>query len=236
MDIENKQIHVWSFNLSLTDSQINKRYALLTLEERARADQFHQSIHRQRFIAARSQLRLLLSGYVNVPPEKIIFGYTKYKKPYLLAPEDQALRFNLSHSHDMAIYAITLNADIGVDIEKSQSTYEHAIAKRYFSQREYHALLQIPITYRPEGFYRLWARKEALVKAIGQGLSLSLSSFSVSPYPVDETIVFCDQNWSIVSLSIHADYQAALATNQAISKESIRYFLDHIDEFDSTIC
>lgn len=225
MQIIPNELHIWSANLSITPEQEIKKIALLSSDECERAYRFHFQKDRQRFIAARSILREILSFYLEVLPKEIVFGYAKAAKPFLLAPNHIPLQFNLSHSSELALYAITLNQAIGVDIEKVQPDYNQGTAKRYFSLKEYNALMQLPSEERITGFYRIWSRKEALLKATGKGLTLPLSSFSVAAHDITELISLNQkETWTLLPLSIHDDYQSAVATNQPVKK--ISYWLN----------
>ena len=222
MQLNANDVHIWSIDLSIISKQENQTLALLSADETARAHRFHFPIHRERFVLARSALRQILSLYLNIAPNKIEFFYTEYKKPYLNTSETIPLQFNLAHSHEMAVYAFTLNHAVGIDIEKMKEDYDAAVAKRYFSHQENEHLNQLPNRDKIIGFYRLWARKEAVIKAAGKGLFIPLSSFSVSVEDKRETIVLENEKWTLLSLDIHPAYQTALASNQNI--KSIWYW------------
>lgn len=217
MLIEPNEIQLWIADLE--ELKAVDYFALLSEDEHARAKRFHFQNHSQRFTAARGMLRILLSLYVKVEPQKIVFSYTSHKKPLLHYPPNTNLEFNVSHSGQMAVYAFTLQHAIGVDIEQIQPDYHPAVAQRFFSQQEYHALLDLPVAERPLFFYRIWASKEALVKATGKGLSTQLSSISI---PVNDDfaniIMNNNESWSLFPLTIHPAYQSAVATRQRIRK------------------
>jgi len=224
MPIEPNDIHIWSAHLA---SAKHQEEAILSQDERARAERYVFPIHRQRFIAARCWLRKILGFYLNLAPQDIIFTYDKKDKPFLSVPNNTALQFNLSHSEDIAIYAITLNHAIGVDIEKIQEHYNDAVAKRFFSSQEYTALMQLSPQDRIIGFYRIWSRKEAIIKATGKGLSTPLSGFSVSAHDVDEIITLNkNEKWSLYPVFIQNDYQSAVATQQIVKKITYWFISD----------
>lgn len=228
MQIEPHEIHIWSANLVITPEQENNKMALLSMDEREKALRFHFPIHRQRYIAARSTLREILSFYLTSAPQDIVFSYSKNEKPLLLIPRESPLQFNLSHSDDLAIYALTLHHPIGIDVEKIKESYHPGIAERFFSSQENNELMRLPVKDRIIGFYRIWSRKEAIIKATGKGLSTPLSAFSVSATDKYETIVLNqDERWSLFPLFIQNGYQAAVATYQSVKK--IRYWslFDH---------
>jgi 4'-phosphopantetheinyl transferase len=217
MQINSNDIHIWSHHLTLTKEQENKKMFLLSDDEKERAKRFHFAIHRQRFIAARSRLREILSFYLAIAPEDIVFAYTENNKPFLHIPRHAELQFNLSHSEDMAVYAFTLQYAVGIDIEKNQNSYDEAVAKRFFSRAENDELMQLPIDTRAFGFYQIWSRKEAIIKATSKGLSLPLSSFSVTLQDGAQTVMLSpNERWSLFPLAIHPQYHAAVATNQTV--------------------
>lgn len=214
MHIKPHEIHVWSIALRLSDDQEKKQLAILSDDEEERAGRFYFPIHRQRFIAAHAALRQILSLYVNLAAKDIVFGYTEYKKPYLQTPEATRLQFNLSHSDDLAVCAITLDHAVGIDIEKVEDTDKQDIAARFFSPRENAYLAGLSQPEKTISFYRLWSRKEALLKAIGKGLFIPLSSFTVSLHDEKETITLENETWSLHTLPHYLGYQSAVASNQ----------------------
>jgi phosphopantetheinyl transferase len=158
---------------------------ILNPEETARADRFFMDVHRNRFIAGRALLRDLLAGYLGQPPEAIRFVYNEWGKP-ALAPGFAArdLRFNLSHSQDLAMYAFVLERDVGVDLEMIRAEVANErVAENFFSPSEVATLRALPLEHQAEGFFNCWTRKEAYVKVRGQGLSIELKSFDISLIP-----------------------------------------------------
>lgn len=234
MQIEPQEIHIWSADLETSPFQENDD--LLSADERERANRFHFPLHRQRFVAAHNLLRMIISYYTNTAPTAIEFSYEDKKKPYI---NHSPLKFNLSHSDHMAVFAFTLNHDVGVDIEKIQAEYREGIAERYFSPAENHALNELPKDQRVEVFYRIWSRKEAMIKAIGKGFSLGLSSFSVSINDDFEKIIIDNKSWSLLPLKLDSAYQSAVATNQSVKRISYWIFndrspsLSRVEEFQT---
>jgi 4'-phosphopantetheinyl transferase len=218
MQITPHEIHIWTADLTLTQTEESKKFELLSADERERANRFHFPIHKQRFIAARSQLREILHLYLAIPPQDIIFSYDEHHKPHLQHSDSIPLQFNLSHSEHIAVFAFTLHHAIGIDIEKIQDDFNFAVAQRYFSKEENTALMQLPSQEKNAAFYRIWARKEAIIKAVGKGLAIPLSTFSVSLSQHKEVITFDHQDWSLIPLSIHPEYESAVATNQTVKK------------------
>jgi 4'-phosphopantetheinyl transferase len=201
MQIQPHEIHLFTADLDAA-FRVYGLSALLSPDECARAERFHFDLHRQRFIAGRCLLRMVLGAYTQTAPEKIIFAYEEKKKPFL---ENHPLQFNLAHSEQMMVLALTMHHAIGVDIEKIKMDYEERVAHRYFSDEENHALQQLAPEERAAMFYTMWAKKEALVKATGKGLSAPLSGMN-------------DEDWALIPLAVHTDFQAAVATNQHVEK------------------
>lgn len=223
--INKDEIHLWHTSLSIEPYQENDLALLLSPDEKARAERFRFNIHRQRYIASRGVLRCILSNYLNIEAKNIQFLYHQHGKPYL---SETNLQFNLSHSHDIAVYAITFDNLIGIDIEKTQATYDNELAKRFFSSVEYAQLTDLQEPEQAKAFYCIWSRKEAICKAVGKGLSFSLSQFSVSASYEKEKILLDSNeasNWHLKSFTVHTEYQSALATQHEVEKICCREWL-----------
>lgn len=208
------EIHVYTVDLTEEVPYPNAS-TILSTDEIQRAERFHFPIHRQRFMTARASLRLILSHYLVTKPESIRFEYNEFLKPYVAFPTDPLLQFNLAHSQDIAIYAIA-NQTVGIDLEIEEEKQVQAIAKRFFSAKENQALTQLSPEERIKSFYHIWACKEAIVKALGTGLSRSLADFSVELTANPSTVTIDEANLSLVPLSICQGYAAALASDQPI--------------------
>ncbi len=168
-------VHLWTFPLCRGEAD----YALLSGEEKQRANRFHFDIHRNRFIAGRAQLRRILGGYLGTSPEEITLTYGRSGKPTITAPVP--LEFNLSHTGDLAALGVA-GFGIGVDIEQIREI-DRDVAQRFFAADEVAALFGLPGEQWNEAFFSCWTRKEAYVKASGEGLMVALDSFSVSLAP-----------------------------------------------------
>lgn len=172
------EAHVWKTSLDRDAAQLDALAGLLSPDERARAARFHFERDRRRFIAARAFLRTVLGRYLSVPPAEIVFTTNEYGKP---AAGSAAIRFNLSHSHGLALAAFVLHREVGVDVEQIRDGVTgDRIAERFFSPAEAAELASLPAAGRTEAFFRCWTRKEAWIKAVGRGLSIPLTSFDVS--------------------------------------------------------
>ncbi len=174
-------VQLWRVELAQDDRTIERMVELLSTDELARADRFHFPHLRKHFIAARSALRLLIGSLTGASNEEIKFGYTKKDKPYLA---DGDLRFNVSHAGELALIGFSHNREIGVDIEHIRITVdEEQIARRFFSRAEVEDYLSLPKADRSQAFYNCWTRKEAYVKALGDGITFPLDQFRVSLKP-----------------------------------------------------
>ena len=214
------EVHVWRAQVELPSSQVQQLRGILTDDELGRADRFYFEIDRRRFIAARATLRSILSCYLAIYPGHLRLYYNQYGRPYL-GPEfsSSLLNFNLSHSGSMALYAITRNMEIGVDVERVRSDLEYEeIAKRFFSLNEVAILRTIPTEKKLEAFYNCWTRKEAYIKAHGKGLSLPLDSFDVpfAAWELPKLLIAKDEPqerslWTLLDLKPGFGYIGALA-------------------------
>jgi 4'-phosphopantetheinyl transferase len=215
--LQRGEVHVWFARLDRTPARLTRMRTILSPDEIARADRFYMEVHRNRFIAARALLRNLLAGYLEQPPEAIRFEYNEWGKP-ALAPGIVAsdLRFNLSHSQDLAMYAFVLERDVGVDIEMIRAEVANErIAENFFSPWEVETLRALPREHQAEAFFNCWTRKEAYVKARGQGLSIELASFDVSLVPGEEAKILRGDDclgWSMASFKPDYGCVAAMAT------------------------
>jgi 4'-phosphopantetheinyl transferase len=165
-------------------------------------------------------LRDILGRYLEVPPCELIFRYSAYGKPALVADvEDGRVRFNVSHSHEMALFAVTCDREVGVDIEfLGREIRGEEIAERFFSPRERATLRALPQEVKHQAFFNCWTRKEAYIKAHGEGLSLPLDQFDVSLAPGEPAALLATRGdareawrWSLQALTPGMGYIAALA-------------------------
>lgn len=165
-------------------------------------------------------LRAILSRYVGRPAKQLRFEYSRYGKPALAAEPGQAeVHFNLSHSHGLALVAVTHRQAVGVDLEyiRPMDDYDD-VARSTFSANEYAAIRALPAAQRLEAFYACWTRKEAYIKALGEGLSHPLKQFDVSVAPDAPAALLSAggdpqeaARWSLWALSPGPGYVAALA-------------------------
>jgi 4'-phosphopantetheinyl transferase len=179
------EVHVRIASLDYPQSEMKYFESILAEDEIDRANRFYFAKDRKRFVAGRGLLRVILSSYVGMSPGEIIFAYGSHGKPALKRQDGQAaIEFNLAHTHAMAIYAITQDRPVGVDIEFIQADFPiEEVAKNFFSSSELAALQALPRKLRVAAFFKCWTRKEAFIKALGDGLSRPLADFDVSLVP-----------------------------------------------------
>lgn len=214
------EVHVWRAGLLRTDADVEQLRATLTRDEVERAESFYFEKDRRHCVVARGLLRCLLGRYLDSEPHSLRFRYGSYGKPELTEEfSGGRLRFNVSHSHELVIYAVSYERDVGVDIEHMRQDIEcMEVAQRFFSPREIAALGDLPSCERKAAFFNCWTRKEAFIKAHGAGLSYPLNRFSVSVFtgePLCSLEIMGDaqeaSGWEIRELRPHPGYAAALA-------------------------
>ncbi len=214
------EVHVWRASLDQPKSQIETFVHTLAVDEQARAGRFYFERDRKYFIVARGVLRAILGCYLNRQPECLVFCYGAHGKPALAGDADlDAIRFNVSHSHEVALYAVTRDREVGIDLERIRFDLAvMEIAERFFSLQEVAALRTLPTDAQRQAFFRCWTRKEAYIKARGEGLSRPLDQFDVSLAPGEPAAVLGTSQdpseasrWSLRELPLDPDYAAALA-------------------------
>ena len=179
------EIHVWAVRLDPEPERVESLGRLLQPDERQRADRFRFEQHRRQYTVGRGALRTLLGSYLGVRPEDVRFRYGPRGKPFLAPPLDAGgLFFNLSNSHELALVGFLRGVEIGVDVEHLRPMPDcEQIAERFFSESEREVLRGIPKAAKEEAFFNCWTRKEAYLKAVGEGLAAPLDSFAVTLAP-----------------------------------------------------
>jgi 4'-phosphopantetheinyl transferase len=212
-------VHIWRADLNLPESQIRSLGKTLAPDEHNRADRFYFERDRKHFIAGRGILRSILGRYLNLEPAQLEFSYGSRGKPALAnLGMGETLSFNLSHSHELALYAIAHTSWVGIDLEHIRPMDKvEQLVKRFFSAREYAVICSLPDDQKQEAFFRAWTCKEAYLKAIGDGLP-GLDGVEVSLTPGEPTALLSIQGdeeaasrWSVSQLIPAPGYMAALA-------------------------
>jgi 4'-phosphopantetheinyl transferase len=205
-------VHIWCASLDVPPDTSARLYATLTSDERIRSAGFRFERDRQRFIVAHGVLRDLLGRYLQSQPGRIHYVYNAFGKPSLSPEFGSRLTFNLSHSAGLALIAIAADSSVGIDLEyiRTQSDYAE-VARRFFSAAEVDELNALPGDRYTEAFFSCWTKKEAYVKACGDGLALPLDGFSVplTADPAHGPVDLC--GWSLYTLRPAPGYAGALA-------------------------
>jgi 4'-phosphopantetheinyl transferase len=217
--VEAGEVYVWSVPLDGEHHMAADR-ALLSAAELERANRFVTADLRRRFILARAALRRVVGRCMHVPPETLEFELGPHGKPSLR--EAGTLQFNLSHSGELALIAVTSMDPVGVDVEQIREVHDaEAIAARFFSDAEQHQFRMLAAEDRMRGFFRCWTRKEAFIKATGEGLSRSLGSFDVTLTPDEPPrLTRIDAHdgtsdaWMLQSFEPAPGYEAAVAVRR----------------------
>jgi 4'-phosphopantetheinyl transferase len=206
LPLNDNVVEVWIVDLLASRERVEHAFQLLSDDERRRAEQFRFSVHRDRFVMARASLRRILARYLQVEPTQLAFKYSEYGKPSLVTPQTD-IHFNASRSHERALIACVREREIGVDNERIRRDLDvDDLAQRFFSVEENERLREVPPHLRHLAFLRCWTCKEALVKAVGKGLSLDLDTFDVSvalrnaaAIVSADTEVFTVHGWSLIA-------------------------------------
>ena len=216
------ELHSWCASLDVPPDTSARLYATLTSEERTRSARFRFERDRQRFIVAHGVLRDLLGRYLQSQPGRIRYVYNAFGKPSLSPEFGSRLTFNLSHSAGLALIAIAAHSSVGIDLEYIRAQSDDAeVARRFFSAAEVDGLHTLPSHLYAEAFFSCWTKKEASLKACGEGLAIPLDSFSV-PLTTDPTHTPVDlyvasdnivpaRRWSLYTLQPAPGYIGALA-------------------------
>jgi 4'-phosphopantetheinyl transferase len=175
------ETHVWRASLDQPAAAVARFRELLADDEITRAHRFHFARDRTRYIVGRGMLRTLLGRYLERPPHDLRFAYGAFGKPRL---DGEGPHFNLAHSGSLALFAFNADVELGVDVELTDDDFSRErIAERFFSKTEVRVLRSLSESLQPRAFLTCWTRKEAFIKARGDGLSLPLASFDVSLAP-----------------------------------------------------
>ncbi|HKD14042.1 MAG TPA: 4'-phosphopantetheinyl transferase superfamily protein [Candidatus Angelobacter sp.] len=218
-ELAENAVHIWQIHLVAKEDRINWYRKLLSVDEIQRSDHFYRERDKARFVVARSAMRMILAEYLHVPPQELAFSYTAKGKPEFVSDfNESGIKFNLSHSRDFAFLAVTQGLCVGVDIEFINHEFAaDDVAARFFSPNEISALRALSPGERAGAFFECWTRKEAYIKATGEGLSLPLDSFDVAfgpgvPPALLRVEVFPQElsRWSMYNLSVPQGYAAAL--------------------------
>ncbi len=218
LQLSKDEVQLWRVDLEAIGGEESTWRQALSSDELARAGRFHFARDRQRFMACRAMLRKILAAYLNADAKELRFAYSKKEKPSLVIPAGHDIAFNVAHSSSVALLAFTRGRNIGVDVEQLRRDFDpDAIAKRFFSEYERKQLAALPPEEQVEAFFRCWTRKEAYMKATGEGLSLPLTQFDVSLATGEKNALLATrpdpneaQGWSLQEIPSGPGFVAAL--------------------------
>jgi 4'-phosphopantetheinyl transferase len=211
------KIHVWLTSLEDADISLESCAACLSLAERERAARFKFERDRKRYLIAHGALRSILAIYLDIDAAAVDFDSGPAGKPKLAQNwAGSGIEFNLSHSGEVALIAVTRGGEIGVDVERVREDFAfQPIAQRFFTANEVAALRDLPVALQREAFYKCWTSKEALLKARGTGLSGQLDEVQiVRTTEAGVRVTFAAGEWSLTELSPIEGYALALAAKK----------------------
>lgn len=235
--LERETIHVWQAFVPHFDGCLEKLEMLLSRDERLKSDQFYFEKDRALFVVAHGILRKLLGRYLDILPDHVLFEKGPYGKPEIvgLSRVRAPFCFNISHSHELVVFAFSTQCGIGVDVERVRRLPDFlGIAQGYFHPKEVEQLIKTPAGQQRDLFYECWTKKEAFIKGTGEGLSRPLDSFAVSLGGGDdrgEIRIFGGQGkgrrWSVQSFKAICGYAGAIAARNGPRYRQKRIMLFH---------
>ena len=216
--LSHDEIHIWRAFLDQPLSLVEQLAQTLSADEHARAERYHFAYDRHHFIVARGLLRSILGNYVHVEPDHLQFNSGPHGKPALAQTSSRnVLRFNLSHSQGLALYAFTRDREVGIDLEYIRPIAEaQQIAERYFSVQVRNTLRNLPPAELSRQFFIYWTRMEAYLKARGDGLTGLSEEHELAKRSGARINT---SNWSVYDMVPAAGYVASLA----VQASSIRF-------------
>jgi 4'-phosphopantetheinyl transferase len=229
--LRDNDVHIWIINIENYRENINNFQKILSRDEQEKVKKFSFDKLKERFIINRGYLRTILGQYLKIKPEEICFTYNQKGKPLLDKKIIPKIEFNLSHTNNYAVYAISKN-NIGIDLEKIDAKVEvENIAKRFFCDNESNYLSNLPSMQKPEYFFKLWTIKEAYLKAIGEGLSGGLDSICFAINKNNQQIELFTQrkdqkvnnNWHFKTWILVDDHIMSIAINSLIEPKFYYY-------------
>lgn len=219
-DLSAKYVHIWRLSFRQPLERVRQLAETLSRDEVLKAERFHFRRHWRRFIVRRVALRTILGHYLGIKPGEVQFRYSPDGKPYLTGGfESGGLRFNTAHSYELGLQAFTCEREIGIDLEYIRPVQDATeIATRFFSTYEKVVFRMLPGNQQLQAFHNCWTRKEAYLKATGDGLTRPLDQFGVSLAPGDPAkLLFVEgdprepMRWSLQALAPAFGYVGAIA-------------------------
>lgn len=212
--LRENEVHVWSASLDVSPSHLFELRRILSEDERKKEERLRFQRDKDHHVASEGALRAILARYVGMPPASLRFERNAHGKPSLAAALGLRLRFNMSHSQNLALYAITCGREVGIDVECVRNGFaETQIAEQFFSPDETTRLQQLPQALQQRAFFHTWTRKEAYLKARGEGLTVPLNEFDVSVHPDEPPALLSAQHsaqevgrWALRALEPAPDF------------------------------
>jgi 4'-phosphopantetheinyl transferase len=218
--VREDEVHIWCITIDRRAHELRAWRRVLSDDECARMDRFQFEADRRRYLVGRAVLRTLLGRRLGIGPGAVRFSYSAYEQPLLAADlAASRLQFSVSHSGELVLVALTQGRAVGVDVERIRTDLAvDKIATRFFSPRERDILAAVPATRQHDAFFACWTRKEAYIKARGDGLNLPLDAFDVDFLPGQPVRLAETRHdpgeaarWTLHDLDIGEGYKAALA-------------------------
>ena len=213
------EIHIWAACIDVAPTVSAALAVSLSEEERTRANRFRFRQHQSRFIAGRGLLRAIVSHYLQIEPARVEFKYNSEGKPELTRPFDgSGIHFNLTHSEDLVLIAVTTIGPVGIDVERVRVNKDAKELVNWFcSPRERELFETLAAQEKQLAFFNLWTRKEALLKATGEGIAQLLSQVEVTFRPGEPARFIAvsgdserGSRWSVYNLSPAPHFVAAV--------------------------
>ncbi len=230
--LDESNVYIWPLRTACSQHVTKQFERILTPDEMNRAERFQFSHHRQSYTVVRGALKFLIAGYIGASPAFVRLEYGKRGKPSIR--EHFGLNFNTSHSGGLAVFAFALNSEIGIDLELIRPLPDMCdLATRFFCREETEELMDVPADQRERAFFLCWTRKEAYIKAVGDGLYLALDSFRVTLHP-DAPVAFVHLDhdrfaaraWSLHNVNVAPGYAAAVAYHSPTRIINLQPMLD----------
>ncbi len=223
LQLSDRHVDVWRISTALEAGQIAALDSVLSPQQRARAQRMRVAEKRKQYIIAQGLTRVLLGKLLAADPAALEFDRGPKGKPYLGGEfGDSGVQFNMTHTSHMALIAITLSREVGIDVERIRDNLQwEKLARRYFSPLEYSGYCRLPESERLRSFFVCWTRKEAVLKAIGTGLGGGLASFDITVDPDAAPALVANRwqgrfhgHWTLHPLHPGADYVATLVAER----------------------
>lgn len=216
------KVLIFTVNLTSHINNVSTYWEYLSIQEKIKASKYYTEYLSKKYIISHGILRYILGFYTKQHPQKIEFNYSEYGKPFL---KNSNIQFNMSHSCNMVSYMIALNYRVGIDIELHDKNLNiEDFADLVLTPEEYKYLSSLKSRDKLRLFYILWTKKEALVKAIGQGLSYPINTIEVIRLLSGKGVLLNDKNnelrqpWYCYELEVPENYSGAIGIENKIDE------------------